>query len=1355
MKSKYLHSVSLRSTILKISLCISFLMTSVILTFSQPGKTPIITQRFTEKKGNVNETYFSKQKPVSPDDSTRKAEKRIIVEFTGESLAALYKKDFNKSELKAQIQLLRIQQNKQFDTFHKDLNTLYIAGYHYKNKRYPYLLKPELGSKYTKTYFGQQVTIDSLMIEEIKRLPYVKAVHPDRRVKATLDESVPQINADSVWNELDCEGDSVIVGILDTGIDYNHSDLGGGFGPGYKVIGGYDYVNLDEDPMDDNFHGTHVAGIVAANGTVRGVAPNALLHALKVLDQEGMGWYEDILSAIEYTVDPNNDDDFADRLDVANMSLGGYAMEDDPMVDAVETAIGLGVTYCIAAGNDGHSYAGNIGSPGTSPSAITVGAVNKNDTIAAFSSAGPTEFTYILKPDILAPGVNINSTIPGGEYELFDGTSMATPHITGVCALLKRLHPDWGPEELKAAIMLTGHDIGIEKIVQGSGVVNAYRAAITNTLVNKPTLHFGLDTLGADQVWIQIDSLVIKNISGITQEYSLGTTVSEPGVTLILSQDNFTLDPGAEINIIVTVEVDNAMLETPEMNQSIMHNGDITLQNNDQSFHITWAFIRSIILNLTMQGDVWNIFIFNTDDFYWDYDMDSHGNIFIKPGEYYVIVEFYKLLPTYNLVVPIDTFYNYFTRNTVIKKINIKTNFQLVIDEAEATNKIIFSTEDENGNHYSNRLSKSRSYCIAFGDSVLYDTRKFTESELEISFHLSSGRINRGLDKICISTVNNNVVTNESDFLFMDTLYLSELPEGARAILGETRRNTLNGYHFCFNNAGPFVEPTGDITLSGDASSYKTIHVEEPCQNCNHMWWPKLFYKTSRITDGSFTSYDPYEINMPYFAVSMPPGESHPEDFYYYSTIKRGSEFYTPPLQYINNRFIFGQGDTPGAVGIEPGDTITYSTGPWTPLIQSQNNSEPYGWYGDKSIDMYFGSMTGGYNEFEIGFEVTGNCTLYNDQGTIIDTFSYPHIYSDQEPGRYHANARIRKDSPIYGLSVNNTVDTWFDLQLEDADPPTLVALHVLDPEGNQTHVIKKNDPATLLFTASDEEYCDNFKPGALPVVFDSVEVYAKKHSETEWIPLDVDSVGYDSRDGLTCQSTITDTDYDTTHIDVKISCVDDAGNRTETIISPAFFVKNIQVPIAVDDSYTITTGDFFTPEQPITVNDIDPFGESEDLKAELVSSVTYGNLTYFWPLTGTFLYRAPFDFTGVDAFTYRVKNEQYTSDIATVTLNIIPDAVPEIIKQETNNQVWIYPNPANELLNISFNLEIADEINITVYDITGTKLVNIYKGLLDEGKHNITWDLTDSEQKRLYPGMYIISFQREKFSEMYKVVIE
>jgi len=327
-------------------------------------------------------------------------------------------------------------------------------------------------------------------ISEIAQLDDVEKIYYDERLslppdpqlqtfETTLENATKSIGADYAWS-LGYDGSGVTVAVIDTGIDYNHPDLGGGFGSGFKVVGGYDFVNNDPDPMDDNGHGTHVAGIIAANGSVKGVAPNAKLLAVKVLDANGNGYTSDIIAGIDWSV--------RNGADVISLSLGGFNLPNDgndPLSLAINYAVEKGVVVVVAAGNEGPGT-GTIDIPGDSKKAITVGAVDTNgtvtisdDTVAPFSSRGPSAFGR-LDPDVVAPGVGIKSTWLNGGYHVSSGTSMATPFVSGAVALLLQKNPNLTPEEVRAILMHTADSVGNNVFEQGAGMINITRSLTCN-----------------------------------------------------------------------------------------------------------------------------------------------------------------------------------------------------------------------------------------------------------------------------------------------------------------------------------------------------------------------------------------------------------------------------------------------------------------------------------------------------------------------------------------------------------------------------------------------------------------------------------------------------------------------------------------------------------------------------------------------------------------------------------------------------------------------------------------------------------------------------------------------------------
>src|SRR5699024_2793151 len=234
---------------------------------------------------------------------------------------------------------------------------------------------------YTFTFNGMALEVPENKKAALLDVPGVKNVYPDTEVRIELDNSVPFIGAPEVWemhdqDGSDITGEGMTVAVIDTGVDYTHPDLGEGFGTDEKVIGGYDFVHNDNDPMDDNGHGTHVAGIIAANGQLKGVAPDASIMAYKVVDEKGYGQVSDIIAAVDAAADTEN----PNRADVINMSLGLPEDESVPLALAAENAVESGVVVVVSAGNNGPDYQ-TVTSPGGADGVLTVGASTSGVTV--------------------------------------------------------------------------------------------------------------------------------------------------------------------------------------------------------------------------------------------------------------------------------------------------------------------------------------------------------------------------------------------------------------------------------------------------------------------------------------------------------------------------------------------------------------------------------------------------------------------------------------------------------------------------------------------------------------------------------------------------------------------------------------------------------------------------------------------------------------------------------------------------------------------------------------------------------------------------------------------------------------
>ncbi|GEM_PF-4281284 len=394
-------------------------------------------------------------------------------------------------------------------------------------------------------------------LREIRKLPYVKKVYPDREVTAVLDESPQLIKADVYRQLTGATGEGIVVAVIDTGIDYLHPDLGGGIGPGFKVIGGYDFINNDNDPMDDNGHGTHCAGIIAAHGSVNGVAPNANLIAYKVLNVAGSGIFSDIIAALEQAANPDGDPYTDDKVDVVSISIGGYGDPDDALSLAVDNAVAAGIVCVVAAGNESNYY--SITSPGCARGAITVGATDKNNKLAYFSSKGPTNKIFLPKPDIVAPGVNINSTVPDSGYGLKSGTSMATPHISGCAALILQIHPEFSPADVKNILRQTAVDLGYNALSQGSGLVNLEPIVSVSAILNPTSVYLG-EFDDSQPLWQSQINIDLENISNSTKTFSVSWQSAIPAGFQINFPQTISLNTGESAQIPVGISVDSSVL---------------------------------------------------------------------------------------------------------------------------------------------------------------------------------------------------------------------------------------------------------------------------------------------------------------------------------------------------------------------------------------------------------------------------------------------------------------------------------------------------------------------------------------------------------------------------------------------------------------------------------------------------------------------------------------------------------------------------------------------------------------------------------------------------------------------------
>lgn len=533
--------------------------------------------------------------------------------------------------------------------------------------------------------------------------PFVRAIHPTQTYEAIYID--PTFSEDAVLpsdvHTTSYTGKGVKIGVVDTGIDYTHPDLRANY------QGGYDVVDFDDDPMETHEdtgiptnHGTHVAGIIAANGELTGVAPDAQLYAYRALGPGGQGTSIQVIAAMEAAV--------KDEVDIINLSLGNTINGPDfPTSLAVNKAEELGVMTVIANGNMGPEH-WTIGSPATASQTLSVGAldnahhmaslydpthkttihmqkmigsipwnvtkdypvqpeeeedlygtivlakrddipftekariaqeagavaliiyddtsednfqgaidltdepihipvvsISKKDAehflqtsslietiytevperVATFSSRGPVTLDWTIKPDVIAPGARIISTVPGG-YAEFQGTSMAAPHVTGGLALLKEAHPTWTQAQLKAALQTTATLVKAEEstpflpIEQGMGNMNIEEALHTPTIIHEPLLSFGMFKGFKDT---HTTTIAIENVSKTSLTYHFSVPKQVKGVHWRVPM-SVPLKPGEKKEL-------NIQLDVIQLAEKGMHQGYITLHEGEQTYHLPYLFV--------------------------------------------------------------------------------------------------------------------------------------------------------------------------------------------------------------------------------------------------------------------------------------------------------------------------------------------------------------------------------------------------------------------------------------------------------------------------------------------------------------------------------------------------------------------------------------------------------------------------------------------------------------------------------------------------------------------------------------------------------------------------------------------
>jgi subtilisin family serine protease len=432
-----------------------------------------------------------------------------------------------------------------------------LAEFGYDDSRrttIPVLVRPAAGARSGVTALAAKGTVNGLVTGSVEksgsaweslRGGAAEKVWLDGVRKVTLDRSTKQIGAPAAW-QAGVTGKGVKVAVLDTGVDEKHPDLQG------RQIAEKNFTE-SPDNTDEVGHGTHVASTIAGKGEkYRGVAPDAEILDGKVCHPGGCS-ESAILGGMQWAAEQG--------ASVINMSLGGG---DTPEIDPIEEAVNrisqeTGALFVIAAGNSGRPE--TIGSPGSAESALTVGAVDRNDGIAPFSSRGPAA-DGAVKPDVTAPGVDIVAAEAGTQGHVsMSGTSMATPHVAGVVALLRQQHPDWAGTRLKATIMASAKaNPSLTAFDQGTGRVDVAKMLGQQVIAEPANINFGVQQWPHDDDQKVVREVTYRNPG--KEPVTLDLTVDvkgpdgkpSPAGLFTVSPAKVTLPAGGEAKATITAD---------------------------------------------------------------------------------------------------------------------------------------------------------------------------------------------------------------------------------------------------------------------------------------------------------------------------------------------------------------------------------------------------------------------------------------------------------------------------------------------------------------------------------------------------------------------------------------------------------------------------------------------------------------------------------------------------------------------------------------------------------------------------------------------------------------------------------
>jgi len=1021
----------------------------------------------------------------------------------------------------------------------------------------------EIGHQYHVVFNGVSAVVPQSAIPAILQLPYVKKVYRDTVVQAcgTPGPDVTQVGADRAWSTTGSRGRGIVVAILDTGVDYTHPALGGAIGSIFKVIGGYDFVNKKTDPMDDNGHGTAVAGVIASDSDTRvGVAPDVSLLAYKVLDSQGLGKSSDIIAGLERATDPNGDGNLSDHADIANLSLGGAGGPDDAQSVAVDRATAAGVLVVVSAGNNGAFH--GVLSPSTARTAISVGAVNGGDFLISSSSKGPSPRTAAIKPDVLGPGEGFSLTLNHG-YGQFGATSMAAPVVAGVAALIKAAHRDWTPAQIKAAIISSAAAINGEVMARGSGRVDAVRASGSSVQLDPPSISLGLDPV-AQATWSPTATIKVTNRGSQSVTYNVAAAPIAGAVPTVPA--SITVAAGTSTDLPVSFVVTNATVTAPT--DSFSFGGDVTLTNaaTQEVLRVPWAAVKAVRgtvkYDKTFPDTIWE----NRNSTSSPYQFkgisadEFSSEVFLRaPGTYDVMLVWENFDPNFPQQFDLGKFSRLTEAHVIwLPAQSLTGDTTLTLQSSQASRTVTLDGRDETGQP----LGQTGFNYMSSGRIIFPPAPQCTNGCLIVKsitlppFGTHVWKFNDIAERVVMQEFDYNE-SRRAFYALTDNVLNgvhanTTLPGGGAAL----KRESLAFYQFPGTNrdltiqASPFVTQGADNGLT-------------------------LFMQSWGFTEQQASDLFKFDL-----FISPDADPTYSMMFTFNSGSNHGfvSNYVTPYLRIISGKIVAAAAPVFSFVpyGFLPagttfrydGDTLFFGSSLKFPVQTFIGGSD-----GKPTLITDFVGSAGEVRKPE---RTTTTTTLFAADGSVkSNSTTYGAVIDMSQRGAYKIQA-VDNGIIVTGVSRKSTVTMTVDSNRADYFGPTFTSMNLMDANGRMAMQINDHTAASLTFSAADYAYSGTPPPVIFPgpsvptsvtriyqqIRPEATKVWYRYAPSTEWKPLTAtqvtEDVGTSDRTGagILYRVDLSEvTNIQNANVDLRFDIADVAGNATTYSMEPAFQV--------------------------------------------------------------------------------------------------------------------------------------------------------------------------------------------------------